>query len=105
MESLLCRRIAQNIGSGVFPFGQSRDIYGRLIALRMGFPCGGGLGHLYHSPASRKRRSEGNPVPGGTAEQPCSWGYRYGNLALQVGGVSGETINYDYGFCVTRSVE
>jgi hypothetical protein len=28
-------------------------------------PCGGGLEYLHHSPASRKRRQKGNPVPGG----------------------------------------
>jgi hypothetical protein len=30
----------------------------------------------------------GNPVPGG---------YKYGNLALQIGGVSNETVKYGYG--------
>jgi hypothetical protein len=31
----------------------------------------------------------GHPVPGG---------YKYGNLALQVGGVSDETVKYGFGF-------
>jgi hypothetical protein len=35
----------------------------------------------------------GLPVPGG---------YKYGNLALQVGGVSDETVKYGHGFCETR---
>jgi hypothetical protein len=32
-------------------------------------------------------------------------GYNYGSLALQVGGVSDETIKYGYGFCETRTIE
>jgi hypothetical protein len=38
--------------------------------------CGGWLEYLHRSPASRKRRQKGNPVPGGggIAEPPCSWG-------------------------------
>jgi hypothetical protein len=31
---------------------------------------------------------KGNTVPGGITEPPCSWGYEYGDLTLQVGGVS-----------------
>jgi hypothetical protein len=27
-------------------------------------------------------------VPGGITGPPCSWGHKYGDLALQVGGVS-----------------
>jgi hypothetical protein len=37
----------------------------------------------------------GHAVPGG---------YKYGNLALQVGGVSEETVKYAYGFCTSRSI-
>jgi hypothetical protein len=32
-------------------------------------------------------------------------GYKYGNLALQIGGVSDETVKYDYEFCATRTIE
>jgi hypothetical protein len=32
---------------------------------------------------------QGHPVPGG---------YKYGNMALQVRGVSDETVKYGYGF-------
>jgi hypothetical protein len=28
-----------------------------------------------------------------------------GTLTLQVGGVSDETVKYDYGFCATRTIE
>jgi hypothetical protein len=35
---------------------------------------GGGLEYLHRSPASRKRRRKGNPVPEGLAGPPCSWG-------------------------------
>jgi hypothetical protein len=38
-----------------------------------------------------------NPVPRGITGTHCSWGYKYGNLALQVGGVSDETVKYGYG--------
>jgi hypothetical protein len=40
---------------------------------------GVGVEYFHRSPASRRRRREGNPVPGG---------YEHGDLALQVGGVS-----------------
>jgi hypothetical protein len=50
-------------------------------------------------PASRKRQQKGIPVPGGITGSPCSWGYKYGNLALQVGGVSDETVKYGREFC------
>jgi hypothetical protein len=32
-------------------------------------------------------------------------GYKYGNLALQVGGVSAETVKYDREFCGTSTQE
>jgi hypothetical protein len=38
----------------------------------------------------------GHPVPGG---------YKYGNLALQVGGVSDETVKYGREFCGTSTQE
>jgi hypothetical protein len=38
----------------------------------------------------------GHPVPGGD---------KYGNFALQVGGVSDETVKYVFGFWVTRTIE
>jgi hypothetical protein len=41
--------------------------------------CAGGHEYLHRSPACRRRRRKGHPVPGG---------YKYGDLALQVGGVS-----------------
>jgi hypothetical protein len=52
--------------------------------------CGGGVEYLHRSPASRRRRRKGNPVPGGITEPPFSGGggYKYEELALQVGGVS-----------------
>jgi hypothetical protein len=37
-----------------------------------------------------------HPVPGG---------YKYGNLALQVGGVSDETVKYGREFCGTSTQE
>jgi hypothetical protein len=36
--------------------------------------------------AGRKRRITGVPVPGGISGPPCPGGYKYGGLALQVGG-------------------
>jgi hypothetical protein len=38
-------------------------------------------------------------------DHPVPGGYKYGNLALQVGGVSDETIKYNFGFCATRIIE
>jgi hypothetical protein len=38
------------------------------------FSCGGRLVHLHRSPASRKVRRKGNPVPGGITGPLCSWG-------------------------------
>jgi hypothetical protein len=50
--------------------------------------CGGGIEYLHRIPASRKRRQKRNPVPGGISEPPVPGGYKYGDLVLQVGGVS-----------------
>jgi hypothetical protein len=36
---------------------------------------------------------------------PLPGGYKYGNLALQVDGVSDETVKYGYGFCANRTIE
>jgi hypothetical protein len=36
---------------------------------------------------------------------PVLGGYKYGNLAFQVGGVSDETVKYGYGFYATRTIE
>jgi hypothetical protein len=45
-------------------------------------------------------------LPRGITGSSCSWGiYKYWNLALQVGGVSDETVKYGYGFCATRTIE
>jgi hypothetical protein len=51
-------------------------------------PCGGGIEYLHRSPASRKSRRKGNPVPGVYLGHPVLGGYKYGDLALQFGGVS-----------------
>jgi hypothetical protein len=40
------------------------------------------------APASNRRRRKGNPVAGCITGPPCSWGYKYVDLALQVWGVS-----------------
>jgi hypothetical protein len=53
----------------------------------LSIPCGGGVEYLHRSPATRRSREE-NPVPGVITGPPCSWGYKYGALALQVGGLS-----------------
>jgi hypothetical protein len=41
---------------------------------------------VYSVPRLYERRWK--TVPGVITWPPCSWGYKYGNLALQVGGVS-----------------
>jgi hypothetical protein len=52
----------------------------RCCIWRIKTACEGRLEYLHRSPASRKRRRKGNPVPRG--------------LAFQVGRVSNETVNY-----------
>jgi hypothetical protein len=37
-------------------------------------PRGGRFDYLHHSPASRRRRLKGNPVPGGITGPPFSGG-------------------------------
>jgi hypothetical protein len=44
-------------------------------------------------------------VPRGITGHPVPGGYKYGNLALQIGGVSDETVKYGYGFCATQTIE
>jgi hypothetical protein len=44
-------------------------------------------------PTARGYRITGPPVPGV---------HKYGDLALQVGGVSDDTVKYGYGFCATE---
>jgi hypothetical protein len=44
--------------------------------------------YLHRSPVSLKRRRKGNQVPGVYLGNPVFWGYKYGDLAHQVGGVS-----------------
>jgi hypothetical protein len=50
-------------------------------------PCGGGVEYFHRRPASRRRRQKRNPVDGGVTGPSFSGGYKYGDLALQVGGV------------------
>jgi hypothetical protein len=78
----------------MFPIWPASDIYVVLEQLQFNAPCGGGLEYLHSSPASRKRRGKGNPVPGG-----ITGGYKNEDLALQVGEVSDETVMYGYGSC------
>jgi hypothetical protein len=57
-----------------FVFGKFRvHISARRQAVTIN-PCGGGFKYLYRSPASRRRRWKGNPVPGGVTGPPCSRG-------------------------------
>jgi hypothetical protein len=41
-------------------------------------------------------------MPGSITEHPVPRGYKCGDLALQVGGVSDETVIYVYGSCMTN---
>jgi hypothetical protein len=67
-------------------------------------PCGHGVEYLHRSPASRSRRRKGNPVPGVIPGPPCSWGYKYMNLALQIrGSLQSETVNCDHVSLGTRT--
>jgi hypothetical protein len=86
-------------------FGLDQPIPEGYICMDLSLQVGGELEYLHRSPASHKRRHKMNPVPGGITGPPCSWGYKYGNLALQVGGVSDETAKYGFGFWATRTIE
>jgi hypothetical protein len=44
---------------------------------------------------------EGTQCSGVYLDHPVPGGYKYGDLALQIVGVSGETVTYGYGSCVT----
>jgi hypothetical protein len=44
-------------------------------------------------------------VPGGITGHPVPGRYKYGNLALQVGEVSDETVKYGREFCGTSTQE
>jgi hypothetical protein len=50
-------------------------------------------------------RQKGNPVPGGIIGPPYSRGYKYRDLALQVGGVESETVKYGHESSKTRKKE
>jgi hypothetical protein len=76
---------------------RDEDFISMIRDLSLSIPCGGGIEYLHRSPASRKRRQKGNPVPGGMGH-PVPGGYKYGDMALQVGGVSRiGTITYGLG--------
>jgi hypothetical protein len=72
---------------------------------RRGIPRAGGLEYLHRSPASRKRRQQGTQCPGVYLAYPIPEGYKYGDLAFLVGGVSDETVNYGREFCGTSNQE
>jgi hypothetical protein len=55
-------------------------------------PCGGEFEYLHRNPASSRRRRKGNPFPGSIAGPLCvGGGHKYGDLGLQVEGVSNLT--------------
>jgi hypothetical protein len=56
-------------------------------------------------PESRKRRQKGTQCPGVYLGHLIPGGYKYGDLALQVGGVSYETVKYGLEFCETSTQE
>jgi hypothetical protein len=53
-------------------------------------PCEGGFEYFHRSPVSRRKQRKGNPVPVDITRPPDSWEKKYGNLPLQVGGVSNQ---------------
>jgi hypothetical protein len=46
---------------------------------------------------------KGTQCPGEKLGHPVPWGYQYGDLALQVGGVSDEIVKYGREFCGTST--
>jgi hypothetical protein len=75
------------IGSGAFYVVCSEAVsrHRHNSVLLESIPCGGVVEYFHRSPASRRRRRKWNPVPGGITGPPCSWGCKYGDIALQVG--------------------
>jgi hypothetical protein len=47
----------------------------------------------------------GTQCSGIQLDYPAPGGYKYRNLALQVRGVSDETVKYGYGFLATGTIE
>jgi hypothetical protein len=65
-------------------------------------PCGGGFNT---STAALRGDINGTQCPGVQLGHPVAGGYKYWDLALQVGGVSDETVKYDREFCGTSAEE
>jgi hypothetical protein len=85
-------------------FGLDHPIPEGYIYRDLFLQVGGGLEYIHRSPVSRKRRRKGNPVPESMGDPVPGW-YKYENLALQIEGVSDETVKYGYGFWATRTIE
>jgi hypothetical protein len=58
---------------------------------------------LYHENHSSPQAL--TQCPGVQLGYPVPGGYKYGNLAFQVGEVSYETVKYGFGFCATQTIE
>jgi hypothetical protein len=76
LEAMFFMRFLQTLYTEVLP-EVSRD------PLR-----GGGFEYFHGSPVSRRRRRKGTSVPDGITGPPYFWGYKYGDLVLQVEGVT-----------------
>jgi hypothetical protein len=69
------------------------------------FPIGG-FKYLHRSPASRRRRRKGNPVPGGITGPLCSWErYILGHGPPGWGSLESETVKYGHESPGTRTRE
>jgi hypothetical protein len=68
-------------------------------------PCGGGLECLNLAPRVVGGDEKGTQYPGVQLGHPVPGGDKYGDLALQVGGVSNETVKYGREFCGTWTRE
>jgi hypothetical protein len=68
--------------------------------------CGGRFEYLHRSPASRRRRRKGNPVPGGKTGPPCCCGIKIrGPGFVGWGSLEFETVKYGHGSRGTRTRE
>jgi hypothetical protein len=69
-------------------------------------PRGSRFEYLYRSPASRRRRRKGNPVPGRISGPPCSWGiWMLGYWPPGSGSLESEAAKYGHDSRGTRTQE
>jgi hypothetical protein len=74
LSECCCLKFAVLYLFGALSDERTGSIPERYIYRDLFLEVGGELEYHHRSPASRKRRRKGNPVPGGITGPPCSWG-------------------------------